>query len=99
MEDVAQTLTERSTIEIAEHVAVADLGGDAVLLDSRSGEYYGLNEVGASIFTLAQGSGTVEQILEKVYLEFEVDRERLRADALHFLLDLHARRLIEISRS
>lgn len=89
-------LTDTSTVQMAEHVSIADLGGDAVLMDGRSGEYFGLNEVGARIFTLAQDPATVQQILDEILDEFDVDRDRLRADAVAFLADLKSKKLIQV---
>lgn len=96
METNLDTCTDGYTVEAAPHVSVADLGGDAVLLDSASGEYFGLNEVGARIFHLAQRTSTIEQILDAVYKEFDVDRARLKADTFAFISEMEARRLIRL---
>ncbi len=91
--------TAVSTVEAAPHVSFADLGGDAVLLDSESGEYFGLNQVGARIFELAQQTSTLERILEAMYEEFDVEQARLKADTMAFLDEMETRRLVRLNRS
>ena len=89
--------TNRSTIRTPEHVTVADLGGEAVLLDSRSGEYYGVNEVGARILELAQQPATIDAVLTDIVAAYDVDESRLRSDALAFIDEMAKRRLITIN--
>lgn len=99
METNLQTITGAATVAAAPHVSVADLGGDAVLLDSASGEYFGLNEVGARIFRMAQNSATVEEIMHAVYAEFDVEPDRLRVDTLAFLAEMESHRLIRLNEN
>ena len=90
-------ITDETIIRTPEHVTVADLGGEAVLLDSRSGEYFGVNEVGARILELAQQPSKVDAVLNDLAGSYEVDESRLRSDALAFLSEMAKRRLIEVS--
>ena len=90
-------ITEDTIIEAADHVTVADLGGEAVLLDSRSGEYFGVNEVGARILELAQQPAKVDAMLHDMFSTYDVDESRLKSDTFAFLAQMAERRLIKVS--
>ena len=68
-----------------------------MVLDSKSGSYYGLNEVGLRIFELAQEGATVEQTVTTLLQEFDVEEERLRQDITAFLDNMINRKLIEVT--
>ena len=88
------SITTDSTIRAATHLAIADLGDEAVLLDSESGNYFGLNEVAARILALAQQEATVDEIVDALLEEYEVDRSHLTRDVLSFVHDLESNGLI-----
>jgi hypothetical protein len=73
-----------------------DLEGEAVILSLRNGEYYGLDEVGARIWSLIQQPRTVASIRNTILAEFEVEKEQCEPDLLSFLEDLRQHRLVEI---
>jgi coenzyme PQQ synthesis protein D (PqqD) len=65
----------------------------AVILPSASAVRV-LNEVGARIWTLADGR-TLSQILDVLVNEYDVERTQLRVDAEAFLTELQGRGLLE----
>jgi hypothetical protein len=62
------------------------LDGEAVLLDLRTGTYFGLNEVGTTAWELLRAGTTVGKMVEAVVARFEVERGTAESD-LHELLD------------
>ena len=48
-----------------------------MLLDLKSGVYYGLNEVGSRMWTHLSHLDCLEEIMDLLLKEFEVDRETL----------------------
>jgi hypothetical protein len=48
----------------------SDLAGETVILDLKSGVYYGLNQVGASIWNLVHQPQTVNQIRDTLLTEY-----------------------------
>jgi Coenzyme PQQ synthesis protein D (PqqD) len=74
----------------------SDLAGEAVILDLRSGVYYGLNEVGARIWALVQQPQTLQSIQHTLLQEYDVDPEVCAQDILHLLQDLQAAGLVEM---
>ena len=89
-------IDERTVLEAAEHVTVADLGGEAVVLDGIAGEYFGLNEVGAQVLALAEQSATVGDVLDRLFESYDVDPDQLRDDLFAFLGEMRKRRLIRV---
>lgn len=54
--------------------------GAAAILDSESGQFYSLNEVGARVWSLLSDGTTFGAILEQLQNEYDVTAERLSAD-------------------
>jgi hypothetical protein len=79
----------------AKHVVSTMHGTRTVLLDSRSGHYYGLDEVGTRIWGLAQAGFPAATITEKLASEYDAPPERLAHDVDAFLLELKNSRLLE----
>jgi len=82
---------------IANQSAVyAALDDGAVLLNTDSGVYYGLDPVGTRIWELvgAADGASEEQIVRELRAEYEVDDDQLRSDVSAFLTVLEARGLL-----
>ena len=90
-------ITETSIVSAATQQVSADLAGEAAILDLKSGVYYGLNTVGAFVWSLIQKPKKVSEIWDAVLLEFEVERERCKQDVLILLRKLAAEGLIEVA--
>lgn len=93
--------THRKTSLSSTVVATPDqvhcaLEGEAVILHLPSGTYYGLNPIGARIWSLLQDPMTVAELRDTLLAEYDVDRERLERDLLDLLSELAARELIEV---
>jgi hypothetical protein len=95
-------MTEQASVTLASSVAAApdqvsaDLGGEAAILQLGSGMYYGLDAVGARIWTLLREPHTVREIRDALLAEYDVAAARLEADLVRFLNALAAHRLIEV---
>ena len=84
------------TIEANPDLMMADLEGEAVLLDMESGRYFGLNEVGTSVWVLIKEPRTVSEILKALTQEYNVDEQQLQHDVMAFLEAMNARQLIQV---
>jgi hypothetical protein len=85
-----------SIVVAAKEQVSSDLAGEAVILDFKSGVYYGLNEVGASIWNLIQEPRTVNEIRDAILAEYEVEPEQCDRDLFALLQQLEASGLIEV---
>ncbi len=79
----------------AKHVVSTMHGTRTVLLDSRSGHYYGLDEVGSRIWNLAQAGFAPSSIAQKLAEEYDAPADKLQEDVQSFLADLRQSRLLE----
>ena len=74
----------------------SDLGGEVAILDLKAGVYYGLDAVGARIWSLIQEPRTVNEIRNILLEEYEVEPERCERDLLVLLQRLATEGLIEV---
>src|SRR5256885_13522735 len=77
-----------------EHVLAQKSGEAVVLLDPETGRYYRLDEVGARIWELADGSRSVSAIGSALADEDDAPPERIAADAIGLLSELPSEGLI-----
>jgi hypothetical protein len=85
-------LTTRVTIP--DSILFRDLDGEAVLLETVTGRYYGLNEVGTRMWSLLQLHGEIEAVCRALVAEYDAPEERLRDDLLRFVDELVAGGLV-----
>jgi hypothetical protein len=85
-----------STIVAVRDQIGCDLGAEEVILDLNSGIYYGLNEVGASIWKLIQEPMAVSGIRDAILDEYDVDPYRCESNILSLLNELAERNLIDV---
>jgi hypothetical protein len=90
-------IATRSSIVAVKETVFSDLGGEIALLNMRSGEYFGLNEVGAFIWSLIQEPRTVEEICSAVEREFDVTHDRCAHDLGVLIGELEANRLVAVA--
>jgi Coenzyme PQQ synthesis protein D (PqqD) len=75
-------------------VAGRVIDGEAVLVLADSGQVQVLNEVGARVWELADGTRSLAQIVDEVVSEFDVGAEQAAADVLAFVERLVAERIV-----
>jgi hypothetical protein len=72
------------------------VAGEVVLMSPRSGEYFGLQDVGAVVWDeLGKGQRSLDQLIERVLSEYDADEDLVREDLNELLGALEAKRLIE----
>lgn len=81
-------------VSVPESVVFRDLGGEAVLLDLRSGEYFGLDEVGTLIWTLMSEGRSMAEVERRILADYSVSAETAREDLRAFLEELCRRDLV-----
>jgi len=89
-------ISEISIIVVTKDQVSCDLSGEAAILNLKSGVYFGLNTVGASIWKLIQEPRTVKEIRDSILKEYDVNPDRCENDILEILQELSTNGLIEI---
>lgn len=77
------------------HVS-CEVGDETVILYLDDGVYYGLNAVGARVWSFIQVPRRLDDIVGQIVQEFAVERERCEADVAELLESLRARQLVEV---
>lgn len=72
----------------------SEVGGEGVLLNMQSGDYFGLNEVGLSFWEKVDNRSTLGEILEKMLEEYEVEMSVLKRDLVDLASEMLAKGLL-----
>jgi hypothetical protein len=87
------SLSLDDALTIAPDVMFRNLNDEAVLLDLKTGTYFGLNDVGARTWELILEHGRLSQVADRLMQEFDVDRMAVERDLLVLAGQLVARQL------
>lgn len=87
------------TVIVSEDAISQEVGGETVILDLGSEQYFGLDEVGTRIWQLLQEKGDLQQIFDCMLGEFDVTADRLEADMQALLGELASAGLISVRDS
>lgn len=71
-----------------------EIGGEAVLLNLASGEYFGLDPVGTRIWGLLAEQRQVHAVLSLLVAEYDAPAERLERDLLDLIVRLVEKGLV-----
>jgi len=92
MSDRAVTLD--TPVRVNPEVLFQDLDGEAVLLHLGSGVYFGLDEVGARIWSLLAEGADLRTVARTVASEYAVDEGRCVEDLLDLAAELKTHGLV-----
>jgi Coenzyme PQQ synthesis protein D (PqqD) len=91
-----ERVSNSSTIVVAKDQVSCDLAKEAIILNFKSGFYYGLNPVEARVWRLIQEPRTVRAVFETLLEEFDVEPGRCHRDLFALLEDMADKDLIVI---
>lgn len=89
-------ISKKSIVVIAPDQVSSELVDESVILNLKTGMYYGLNEVGASVWQLLQQPKSVADICDAILQEYEVDAAQCEADVLALLKDMIEAQLVVV---
>lgn len=75
-------------VAAAQEQLSCDLTGEAAILNLTSGTYYGLNGVGARIWSLLREPRVVQNVLDHLLDEYDVEADRCEHDLIALLQQL-----------
>ena len=91
--------TSTSCVVLSDEQVSTSLGDETVILGMGDGVYYGLDAVGARVWTLLATPRRVSELVSAVTREFDVRAEECERDVLALLDELAERRLVrEVAR-
>ncbi|MGO9799653.1 MAG: PqqD family protein [Candidatus Binatus sp.] len=91
-----KTISPGSIVVASKDQISCDLEGQAAILNLRSGTYFGLDPVGAMIWSLIVQPRRVVEIRNALIEQFDVEAERCSRDLLQLLGELQAHGLIQV---
>ncbi len=93
---MSKELFIESTVRIKDDVIFNDLQGEVVLLNLKTGIYFGLDPVGTRAWKLIQDHGRLEPVKDAMLGEYEVYAEDLWKDLQDLVIRLADHGLVEV---
>ena len=93
---MSPTICDHSVVVAVKDQVSCDLAGEAAILNIKSGVYYGLDPVGARIWSLLQDPRTVAEVRSTIINEYDVEPVRCARDLIGLLEKLLTEGLIEV---
>jgi hypothetical protein len=90
------TIGDNSIVVANRELLCCNLAEGAVILDLKSGVYYGLDEVGTYIWSLIQEPRLLSEIAAAVLAEYAVEPDRCDRDLRQLFAEMLDRTLIEV---
>ena len=90
-------LSGDSVIVAIKDNVTCELDGESVILNIPKGVYYGLDSVGAFIWTMIEEPRSIHAIRDAILDEYEVEPDRCESDLLALIRDLAKNELVEVS--
>jgi hypothetical protein len=78
-----------------QHVLAQRSAESMILLNPQSGHYYTLDEIGARIWDLCDGTRCVDDVVTSIHAEYDAPVATIRSDVLEILADLAHENLVE----
>lgn len=97
MTSTPDSVTLHSSVTLSPQVLVQDVGGEAVLLDLASEQYFGLDPVGARIWALIGEAAHLGSVHAQLCEEFAADSGRLEQDLLALVGELAGAGLVKVA--
>jgi hypothetical protein len=91
-----ESLRTSSIVVVAKEQVSCPLGEEAAVLNLKNSVYYGLDSVGARVWTLLQQPRSVGELRDTLLSEYEVEARRCEQDLLTLLESMRSEGLIEV---
>ncbi|MGF1574968.1 MAG: PqqD family protein [Cyanophyceae cyanobacterium] len=92
-------LSSIGSIQISEEQVSCEVAGMAVILHTRSGNYFSLNEVGARIWELLQQGQSMGSIFNILQEDYEVSQQQCEQDLVKLVMDLKDQGFVNVQLS
>jgi DNA integrity scanning protein DisA with diadenylate cyclase activity len=89
-------VTNTSKVVASQEQVASEVAGDVTILNLKNGTYYGLSDVGATVWQLLSEPRHVTELVDRVVAEYEVEAAQCQWDVLELLSNLEQEGLIDI---
>ena len=83
-------------LRIPEDVIYRDLAGEAVILNLKTGTYFGLDPVGTRMWSLIAELQSTDKVVEVLLSEYEVEEQQARSDLEELIRQLLSKGLLRV---
>jgi len=90
-------LTADTTIAASRDQVSCDLAGEAAILNLKNSQYYGLNPVGALLWSMVQQPSTIGAIRDAIVKTYAIDAPQCERDVIALVEELAEEGLVEIA--
>jgi len=90
-------ITPTSRVRINDDVVFRDLQGEIVLLNLKTGVYFGLDPMGTRIWHLIREKQSLQEVLDALLEEYEVTEAQCSQDLFYLVARMAEKELVEIT--
>jgi hypothetical protein len=94
--EMVEIISMQSVVKASKEGLGRSVDTEVVILDLQNSTYYGLDPVGAYIWSLMQRATSVRELRDAMLKKYEVDELRCERELLDFLQTMHSEGLIEV---
>ena len=76
------------------NLLVSQLAGETVLMNTATGDYFGINAVGTKIWNLLAQPVSTDFLVESLVETYDITTEQCRIEVKQFLQNLESRKLV-----
>jgi len=76
---------------------ISQLGSELVLMDTKSGNYLGINTVGTHIWNLLADSKSITDLVTELTSQFEVTEAQCQVEVERFLSKLEQKKMVSLA--
>ncbi len=91
-----EVISMQSIVNASKEGLWRSIDREVAILNLRNSTYYGLDPVGAYVWSLMQRPRSVRELRDEVLGKFKVDQQRCERELLDLLQTLHNEGLIEV---
>ncbi len=91
-----QAVRAATRVVVSPQATSCEVGGETVILDTGSGQYFALNSAGSAIWQHLQKGCDVPTLCARLQEEFDVSAERCESDVASLLQQLAERGLVNV---
>jgi hypothetical protein len=91
---MSEAISEQSVVVASKDQVSCELAGEAAVLNTKTGVYYGLDPVGARVWQLVQQPRRVSEVGEQIVAEYDVESQRCISDVVALLEKLRSEGLL-----
>jgi hypothetical protein len=96
MTDETASLTLDSLVARTQEILASEMGKETVMLDIAKGAYFGMDEIGSTIWDMIESPVRISDLCATLQSQFDVAAQDCQRDVLEFLNQLKEQGLLNV---